>query len=653
MESSYAKVAVEEDIATDDIELTDIRMSSLVQSALDEDYDDDDDDGDKIPKYNGWALGAQMNFEDTSSLPRPSLDQLEEQLLYNVWNRWEEPCLLSVVVTIFVLTPTLVLWTVAIYMFTGRFWSISLFTTHFQLRLAVSLWYVKSVSEIRFRRRKMLRLTCSLMTLLEIGLCGAVYPFIVRSLEEAFFRDVDGTIVIEWQDEDQYYHFLKYLGWTVVVARAVIGICAISIRSIKHFSSEPYREWRPTFWTPNNQDTMNDKTRTLLYNSFQFASCIFIGLNAVCLLSAISHFGPWPMPPTAPQICDPLDTTECSLPFPSFHHMRRDPRSATGWRVHLKGLPPLRGGLPFHPQFLNELDGFSTMAPILFYMEGLKEAYEQNTDNRLELQGLERITYSTTPQSITFLVNVDNQELVPHSAEVDYLDADRPMIMVIPAQPLRHATHYAVAVVNAPDKEGHKLKPTPGMQKLLKETNSEQRERFLKILIPALEKAAPWVEFAKEPEAVQLMFDFVTISEESQLGPIRATRDATLTIVEKWDWHKHVKIVDVEQQECDSEGSLIAKTIYINFDTPSFMKNPKSRYSSLDSESLANGKPVDIIQTTATIKVPCSLETGTEKLQTIMEYGHGLFADRGEMNDEFLSRYVFYFVDLRSLKCFF
>jgi hypothetical protein len=28
--------------------------------------------------------------------------------------------------------------------------------------------------------------------------------------------------------------------------------------------------------------------------------------------------------------------------------------------VNLRGLPPLRGGIPFHPRFLNELDGFST-----------------------------------------------------------------------------------------------------------------------------------------------------------------------------------------------------------------------------------------------------------------------------------------------------
>jgi hypothetical protein len=40
--------------------------------------------------------------------------------------------------------------------------------------------------------------------------------------------------------------------------------------------------------------------------------------------------------------------------------MKPDTSSHTGWRVDLKGMPPLRGGIPFHPKFLNELDGFST-----------------------------------------------------------------------------------------------------------------------------------------------------------------------------------------------------------------------------------------------------------------------------------------------------
>jgi hypothetical protein len=636
MAASYAQVPVDDAQGEeDDIELTDMRISSRVRSALDEDEDDDadaDDGDDHRTKLKNYRASS-----------RPSFDQLEEHLLWNVWNRWDEPCLLSVVITAFLVAPTLVLWMVACYEFAGRFWAISIFSIHLQLRLAVTQWHIKSVSAVSFQNRRLLRYTCSAMALVEILLCGVVYPLLVHGVIETFFRDVDGTLVVEWEEEVRYLRFLKFLGWLVVLARLPVATGTLVVRSIKSWSSE-YREWRPTFWTPNGLETMSDNARDRLYKSFQFASFLVLALNAVCLLAALSHFGPWPMTTISEESCNPLDTTECALPFPSFHHMKRDPTTETGWRVQLKGLPPLRGGIPFHPKYLDHLDGFSTMAPILFYMEGLKEAHELNTDNRIELQGLERIMYSTTPESITFLVDVDSEALVPHSAEVDYLDADRPLIMVIPGQPLKHATHYAVAVINAADKDGHIMPPTPGMQQLLKETNSEQRRRYMKILIPALEKAAPWVNFAKNPRSLQLLFDFVTISEESQLGTIRATRDATLKIVDDWNWHKHVETVAVKTGDCEAEGTLIAQTIHVAFDTPSFLQHPHSRYSFLNTAAVQSGTPVTIAQTKAIIQIPCSIERATlgkdggRLLKAVMEFGHGLFADRAEMNSHFLAK---------------
>jgi hypothetical protein len=40
------------------------------------------------------------------------------------------------------------------------------------------------------------------------------------------------------------------------------------------------------------------------------------------------------------------------------------------------------------------------------------------------------IADSVTPQSITLLVDVTEGLLVPHSAEIDYLDRKRPLVMV-------------------------------------------------------------------------------------------------------------------------------------------------------------------------------------------------------------------------------
>jgi hypothetical protein len=295
---------------------------------------------------------------------------LEEQLLWNVWNRWEEPTMPSLLVTVFVLVPTLVLWMYGAYAFANRFWAMWIFVLHLQMRISVSAWYVRSTSVVfGFKRRRALRLVCSAATLLEVFLCAVVYPGIGSVLRESFFREPDGTLVEDWREEVRYLHLVVLLGWLVVLLRCCVGLPCVTVRLLKYYVyPDSYREWRPTFWTPyrggddDNDHTLSldDSTRNRLHHGIRGVNLLVLGINLLCVLSAASHFGPWPVYLSLPKDCDDLDETECALPFPSFHHMKADPTTVTGWRVHLRGLPPLRGGIPFHPHFLNELDGFST-----------------------------------------------------------------------------------------------------------------------------------------------------------------------------------------------------------------------------------------------------------------------------------------------------
>jgi hypothetical protein len=98
------------------------------QIPLTEDVDDDDDDDDDRDAIELIQMSLKLNespFDDepedvaggTSRLP---LEWLEEQLLWNVWNRWEEPFILSILVTaILVVVPTLVLCMYGAYQFSG------------------------------------------------------------------------------------------------------------------------------------------------------------------------------------------------------------------------------------------------------------------------------------------------------------------------------------------------------------------------------------------------------------------------------------------------------------------------------------------------------------------------------------------------------
>lgn len=603
--------------------------------------------------------------DDGPATRLPSLQLLEENLLWNNWNMWQEPCLLSLLLTTTIVIPTLIIWMYGAIAFVGgRLWSVWIFVIHLQLRMGVSFWQVKSLSTVGFKHRKRLRIISSLMTIFELILFG-FYTMIGNVLIETFFTDhAVGSTALGWEKEIRYIEVLFFLSLVVFLSRCAIGLPSIYVR-IRKSRDPSCREWRPTHWVPlytGEELCFDDLTRQRLHYILRVFNWLVLCLNLLCFLSALSHFGPWPVY-ALPEKCNPLDETECSLPFPSFHHMRVDKTSATGWRVDLKGLPPLRGGIRFHPRFVNEMDGFSTMAPLLFYLDGMKEAQERG-GSRQGLQGHESLDLSVTPQSVTFLIDVDEQKLVHHSAEVDYLDPDRPLILVFPASPLKHQTHYALAVIGALDENGRKLPRTKGMTTMLKETKSETRFRLIHRILPAMQKAIPWYSYQDDPESLQLVFDFVTISEKSQLGPIRTVRDIAKSYIERsdWNWKNHVNILEIREEDCDHADSNIARTVHLDLDVPWFLSHD-SRYAFLDNYKLNLDAQVTLGRARAMIQIPCSVkaavtEDAGKKLRAILEYGHGLFFFREEVSDRFLQKmanengYINMSMDWRGMSIF-
>lgn len=676
----YSQVPANEDQDENNIECTQISQSQLVTSnddnILPNEFDDEveNDDSDYYDSDNSGSddYGSDGNYGENQNNERTItaghsgiiMELIEEQLLWNVFNRWEEPIFLSLVVTTFVLIPTLSLWIFGTYQSVGKWWSIWILIMHLQIRLSISAWYIKSASTVSFAYRRPLRLLCSAATIFEVAMCGFVYPKVCRTLTESFFRDIDGTIVIEWRKESRFMLTGVLMGWLVVILRCCTGLPCLAIRTMKYVYPNLYREWRPILWTPlGKEGSLSDGARNKLFSTFRFLNFFVFGVNLICILSLISHFGPWPSGISLPENCDVLDDTECALPFPSFHHMIPDTSTPTGWRVDLKGMPPLRGGIPLHPKFVSELDGFSTMGPILFYMEGLKEAYE-NGDNSHGLQGPEHISDSVTPKSITFLIDVNEKTLIPHSAEIDYLDPKNPLVMIFPAEPLKHNNHYALSVISATDENGRKLPRTNGMMEVMEATNSKTRARFVVEVIPAIEEAATWFSFKDQPESLQLLFDFVTVSEEYQLGPIRAARDIALEHVDKWNWDDHVRVASIVDENCSGDNpSITARTVHLSLDVPSFLLH-ESRYSFLDHNKIERRDHVTVGEAKAIVRIPCSLmqqalgKISGKELRAVVEIGHGLFGNRGEVKDDFYQKmandngYIMMAMDWRGMSSY-
>ena len=580
--------------------------------------------------------------------PVPSMDDDDRFLL-----KWDNPWLLSISTTCLLLVPMLIMATLMAFSMTGRSWTCSLFSIHLMLSLVsarilmISRGYPLSHSQ---------KILTSVSALCDLVLIHFVYIQVWRHFIGFFFTDIDGTSVTEWKSHKRGLILLTWLGKIVILSRIFVGgsciLCRFSLVGTQFLvETENISNWWNDRIPSSRKRNLALKVGTIFLTISIIASTIW---SCICLLSIIAHFTSFQVRENKNEYCDPLDTTECSLPFPSFHHCIRDSSAVTGWRVNLRGesFPFLRGGLYMQADFANELDGFSTMAPMLFYLDGLKEAHELDSSNAFGLQGPESIAKSITPYSITLLLNVNTSELVPHTAEIDHLDPHRPMVMVFPAQPLRHATHYALAVVNATNVRRERIPPTPGMKALLRDNSTingdiERFWRYKNVLIPALEEAADWFSFSKDPDSLQLMFDFTTVSAKSQLGPIRSVRDRTLEILESdsWGaWDNHIKILTMEKKDCSKQGILMSRIYHASLEVPWFLES-FGRDALLNKELLSvNVEHIKKGHVKFTLQVPCSVHQHALNarsgmpLRAIVEYGHGLFYNRDEAFSHALQR---------------
>ena len=568
---------------------------------------------------------------------------------------WSDPWFLSVNVSLFAVTLILLANIFFFYKLTGRIWTTTTFPVHWLVSLLTARQFCRKTTEEL--ENSWFRFTSSILSCIDIVLFGFVYPFAWKILVDALFIEPDGTTAIEWSNHKKAMDIFKFEAILITVLRVGIGTSAIVARTCRcrlcTSLLTSYSPLRPLLalgrpLTPCAvPDTMRLRLREVYTRACNVLLCLCCALLVWCLYSVAVHLLPsWPSGFRYEE-CDSLDDTECALPFPSFHHMRPDSKSITGWRVNLKPhvFPALRGGVTINPSFINELDGFSTMAPILFYIPGLKEAHEAGAQ---QLQGSSYIPKSVTQESITFLVDVNAKTLVAHSAEIDYLDGDRPLVLVFPATPLKHNNHYALAVLNAKSADGELLSPTHGMKLLFQEASSTRRDRYDSVLIPALEEAAPWFSLEDDPNVLQLLFDFQTISKESQLGPIRAVRDGTLAQISEpgWSWDEHVRTNRVINHSCRRPGGLLARTIHAEMDVPWFLNGvgPGQRGAVLEPTAVKSGRSNVLGVAKFVVHIPCSVRATAldlpngKPLRAVMEFGHGLFFSRKEASDEFLAR---------------
>ncbi|CAM9371971.1 unnamed protein product [Pylaiella littoralis] len=317
--------------------------------------------------------------------------------------------------------------------------------------------------------------------LIDAAWCGV---FAVGALAAAWATAVeaDGTVAPEWTGMH-----------AALAGAAVLSGVAAGVRVLAAFSIASYLRTRSrlVYVLRNTSDppwhyTMSPLMERLAIRQAGLlvaVSCLLVAVGTASYLfhwtvntESADHYGH----------CDPLDTTICALPFPSSFFLEEAAissslpttkgaagvtKAGTGYKVSFgpTTLPYTRGRKNVSPAALNAFDGFSTLAPILFYLEGMSSS---------GFAGPGDIGASLHSNSTTWLIDADTGRMVPHFVELDALDPESPLAVLQPAAPLRHGTRYIVAVCGALGDWGELLSPTPGFQELVE---AAQADRMTKV----------------------------------------------------------------------------------------------------------------------------------------------------------------------------
>eukprot|EP00753_Platysulcus_tardus_P001319 PLAT11266.1.p1 GENE.PLAT11266.1~~PLAT11266.1.p1 ORF type:complete len:939 (+),score=534.01 PLAT11266.1:200-3016(+) len=329
--------------------------------------------------------------------------------------------------------------------------------------------------------------------------------------------------------------------------------------------------------------------------------------------------------------CDPLNDGQCLLPWPSTYWTQPDKATATGQRLHVTddALAELRLGRRMSAHFVHELDGFSTIAPIMFFFEGL-------SDDNLLKAGDDWLL----PNVTTVLLNADTGQRMPHFLRVE----QGGLAMMQPSSPLQHGTRYVVAVRQLRDGDDKLVKPSPAWRALRSGTSkdSARQAHFDAHVLPAV-RAAGW-----QLDDVQLAWDFVTISFDAGVSRMIAMRDIGLQAVmaEAADDLITVdRVDDFGMDACDDPDGRgmyrriwgsIRGPLFLSADAPDSMLPHNNATYGWTPQLRPENTSVNFLLVLSCAAAAQAKASGAPS--PLFQYGHGLLGSRGEADASFVMR---------------
>jgi pimeloyl-ACP methyl ester carboxylesterase len=339
--------------------------------------------------------------------------------------------------------------------------------------------------------------------------------------------------------------------------------------------------------------------------------------------SATTALGPSPA-------CDGLDPGLCALPWPSsFYQPSAATESGVMNTFPAESMPVNRDSVPVKPDALNELDGFSTLTPLLV------DFGDVSLDGVIGHQDLEAYLAADAK---TVILNAETGERIPHFAELDRTaEPGQQLFILRPVVAMDHGTRHIVGIRGLQKASGGAVTPSPGFTALRDGSATDdpgieaRRDRFDTEVFPALETTG----FARGE--LQLAWDFTTISRDHSFRRLLHMRDDARA---QWGASGPAYVIDsVEDHDCSAEDESIGRTIEGTLTVP--------LYTDIDSAGAVLTRDADGMPTqngTGTsrflVRVPCSVTENPEEGGFLLQYGHGLLGSRYEANSGWLGEFA-------------
>jgi hypothetical protein len=331
------------------------------------------------------------------------------------------------------------------------------------------------------------------------------------------------------------------------------------------------------------------------------------------------------------QGCNPLGFEQhCFFPYPSNVFLSADASTPSGKLVVLPEVAQLtnKRGKVFDMLAQHPADGFSHHQPII-------ATFGQEIDDANLTFHTDDYTDTLKPTSTTLLIKADTGELVAHWAEIDRVAEDPAsrMLFVRALKNLDHETRYVVAVQGLKGGDGALIDAPRGFKALRDGGDDELagipelRTRYNTEVFPVL------TDLGVDLSDVQLAWDFTTQSEQMVTGDLVGMRDDLMAKLEASPPAVTITAIKDLQGDSDTVALRVEGTITV----PLYLEQDEL-FPLLNRD--ASGKVVanGTHEVPFTLHVPTSAMPEGEDFEParVMQYGHGFFGEREEINYSFM-----------------